>query len=299
MILKILKNPHFYLGLFLAVIILLFLWPSGYKFSPKSAVFNFEHPPQPVVLKAPRPQLSTNTYILVDVATNKILIAANEHQRIYPASTTKLATALTALNTYPLDEIVTVTQSYQEGKIMNLHPGDKVTVKTLISGLLIHSANDAAFTLASHYSQGYQAFVNYMNELTKKYGLKNTHFTNPDGIHDHSHYSTVYDLAQLGRLAAQNDTIRQIVKTTKITLTDTTRSVSYPITTTNELLGVIPEVEGFKTGWTPEGGSSFIGLLNLDGHYLISVIAQSQDRFADTKLLLDWAKNNLTWRNYR
>ncbi len=296
---KILKNHYFYLGLLLATIILLFLWPLSHSFSPQNLAFDFQHPPQPFVINNIRPQLSTSTYILVDLATNKTLISANENQRVYPASTTKLATALTALNAYPLDEIVTVTQEYKEGKVMNLHLGDKVTVKTLISGLLVYSANDAAFTLATHYSQGYSGFINYMNELVKKYGLKNTHFTNPDGIHDPNHYSTVYDLAQLGRLAAQNDTIREIVKNTQMTLTDTTGSVLYPITTTNELLGVIPEVEGFKTGWTPEGGSSFIGLLNLNGHYLISVIAKSQDRFADTRILLDWAKNNLTWRNYR
>ena len=121
----------------------------------------------------------------------------------------------------------------------------------------------------------------------QKYGLKNTHFTNFDGLHDPNHYSTVYDLAQLGRVAIQNSTLKNFVKEKELVLTDVSGQISHHIISTNELLGIVPEIEGLKTGWTPDARGSFIGLINLRGHYLISVVAQSEDRFADTKILVD------------
>jgi len=294
---KIFQSHYFYYGLFLGVGLCLAFFPSSFRFTKSSPIFAFRHPPQPVVNTKNKPQLSTSFYILIDNETNQILVSENENSRIYPASTTKLATALTALNIYPLDEVVTV-KAYDNGQNMNLQDGEKVTVRTLISGLIIYSANDAAFNLANHYPQGSGAFVTQMNALMAKYGLKNTHFANFDGLHDENHYSTPYDLAQIGRLAFQNPTLRELVKTRETTLSDIYGQTTHHIVTTDELLDSIPEIEGLKTGWTPEADGCFIGLINLNGHYLISVVAQSEDRFNDTKILLDWAKENLTWRSY-
>ena len=297
-LLKLLRNPYFYYGLFLGFAIILTFLPSSFRFTKKNDLFTFKHPPQPVVVTKNKPQLSTSFYILIDNDTNQIIISQNENNRIYPASTTKLATALTALNIYPLEEVVTISEDYLDGKLMELKEGDKVTIKTLVAGLLIHSANDAAFSLASHYPQGITGFVDQMNLLLKKYGLKNTHFINFDGLHSPDHYSTPYDLSQLARLAFQNPTLRYYVKIKSMDLSDIYGQKIYKVFNTNELLGVVPEIEGLKTGWTPEAGGSFIGLLNIDGHYLISVVAQSEDRFNDTKILLNWAKENLSWRMY-
>jgi len=296
---KLLRNPYFHYGLFLGVALILTFLPTSFRFTKKNDLFTFKHPPQPVVVNKNKPQLSTNFYILIDNETNQILVSENENTRIYPASTTKLVTALTALNIYPLEEVVTISKDYVDGKVMELKSGDKVTIKTLVAGLLIHSANDAAFSLASHYPQGITGFVDQMNLLTKKYGLKNTHFVNFDGLHSPDHYSTVYDLSQIARIAIQNSTLRNYVKIKSMELTDIYGQKVYKVLSTNELLGVLPEVEGLKTGWTPEASGSFIALLNIDGHYLISVVAQSEDRFNDTKILLNWAKENLTWRMYQ
>jgi len=137
-----------------------------------------------------------------------------------------------------------------------------------------------------------------MNDLVKKYNLNNTHFTNYDGIHNADHYSTVYDLSQLGRLALTMPFISQTVKNKSISLTDLSGEIKYNLTSTNELLGVVPEVEGLKTGWTPEASGCFIGAININGHKLVTVVAQSVDRFADTKKLITWAKDNVSW-NYR
>ncbi|HOY60889.1 MAG TPA: serine hydrolase [Candidatus Woesebacteria bacterium] len=296
---KLLRNPYFHYGLFLGLALILTFLPTSFRFTKKNDLFTFKHPPQPVVVNKNKPQLSTNFYILIDNETNQILVSENENTRIYPASTTKLVTALTALNIYPLEEVVTISKDYVDGKVMELKSGDKVTIKTLVAGLLIHSANDAAFSLASHYPQGITGFVDQMNLLTKKYGLKNTHFVNFDGLHSPDHYSTVYDLSQIARIAIQNSTLRNYVKIKSMELTDIYGQKVYKVLSTNELLGVLPEVEGLKTGWTPEASGSFIALLNIDGHYLISVVAQSEDRFNDTKILLNWAKKNLTWRMYQ
>jgi D-alanyl-D-alanine carboxypeptidase len=251
------------------------------------------------------PKVNTSTapsvsspFVLIDSETNTILAQNMAQDRIYPASTTKLATALTALNIYPLDETISVGSTYSEGKIMDLKLGEKLTTKSLITSLLIFSANDSAYTLANHHSKGVVGFVDEMNKLVAKNKLTGTHFTNFDGIHSPDHYSTAYDLSQLARLAIKNQFIRDTVKTKEATITDVDNLYQHHITSTNELLGVIPEIEGLKTGWTPEASGCFVGLINLNGHYLISVVAQSMDRFADTKVLVDWAKQSVSWKEY-
>ena len=303
------KNADTYIILGL-IIVNLFWLPSSSFWSlyPKkekttdtklTPILFYEHPQVPKINNSNKiPYLSAQNYILIDTDTNTILLSKNKDQKIYPASITKLATAITALNVYPLDEIITVNQSYQEGQIMGLQIGEKISVRSLVTALLVFSANDSAFNLASHYIKNINGFVDQMNNLAQKYNLGNTHFTNFDGLHNPDHYSSVYSLSQLGRLAMRNTIIRDTVKLKSTTVTDTSGNISHNLISTDELLNVVPEIEGFKTGWTPEAGQCFLGLINIDGHYLISVVAQSQDRFVDTKLLIDWAKANISWKKY-
>lgn len=306
-LLQLLKSNYFD---FLIIILLLFLnlfwlptfsfwslYPQQNNLPIENKISQFEIPQTPIVKLVNKPNLTANNYILIDVETNKVLLSQRPDSRIYPASITKLATAITALNIYPLDEIITVGQEYEEGKIMELELGEKITVKSLVSALLVHSANDAAFTLANHHQQGLNAFVEQMNLISQRYNLKNTHFTNVDGIHQDNHYSTVYDISQLGRIAIQNKIVKDTVKTKELTVFNVENNIEHQLISTNELLGIIPEIEGLKTGWTPEAKGCFIGLINIDGHYLISVVAQSDDRFQDTKNLINWSKENISWRN--
>lgn len=258
---------------------------------------DYQAPPQPALTASLQPQIQAQAGILVDLDTNTILFSKNPTLKIFPASTTKLATALTALNLYPLDEEVTVQSPYLEGKIMELQSGEKITVKSLVSALLVYSANDAAVTLANHYSGDYQAFVNQMNQLMQKYGLVNTSFINVDGIHHYNHFSTVYDLSQLARLSTQNQIVLDTVSQKQLTVNSVDGQIQHHLISTNELLGQIPEIKGLKTGWTPEAGGCFIGLIDINGHQLISVVAGSDDRFVDTKILVDWVKTNVNWTN--
>ncbi len=302
---KILKNNLLdFLIIFLLLILNLFWLPtfSFWSIYPKNnfiiknnQLLNTNIPSTPILKLTNKPFLSAQNYILVDVDTNKILLSHNIDQKIFPASTTKLATALTALNLYPLDEVITINQEYDTGKVMELKQGEKITVKSLVSALLVYSANDSAFSLANHYQSGIPGFVDQMNLLMTKYNLKNTHFTNVDGIHNDNHYSTVYDLSQLGRLSIKNNTVASVVKTKELIVSDVDNQILHPLVSTNELLGVVPEIKGLKTGWTPEAKGCFIGLIDINGRQIISVVSQSDDRFQDTKTLVDWLKENVTW----
>jgi D-alanyl-D-alanine carboxypeptidase (penicillin-binding protein 5/6) len=305
---KLKNNPLDFLIIFLILVLNLFwlptfsywnIYPKNSLFAKNSSLIEYQHPSKIFSKLSQKPQLSTQHYILLDAATNAVILSQNPDEKIYPASTTKLITALTALNIYPLEEELTISQEYKEGKVMELKLGEKITIKSLVTALLVYSANDAAFTLANHHQLGVYAFVEEMNLIAQKYGLKNTHFTNFDGIHDENHYSTVYDLSQIARLAVKNPVVLETVKEKNITVEDVDKTIKHELTSTNELLGVIPEIEGLKTGWTPEASGSFIALINLNGHYLISVVAQSDDRFIDTKNIIDWAKNNVFWQFYQ
>ena len=294
---------------YLILVILLSLFITGLFFvinhpavsSPASTlpISQYQHPLIPQASTKITPALLAQSYILVDNVTNTVLLSKNPQTRIYPASTTKLATALTALNIYPLDEVISIGATYSEGKVMELQSGENITVRSLVTALLVYSANDSAYNLALHHQHGIPGFVQEMNLIVQKYNLKNTHFVNYDGIHSPNHYSTVYDLSQLGRLAIKNPVIKDTVKNKKITVTDITGKVSHSLDSTNELLGVIPEVQGLKTGWTPEAGGCFVSLLNIDSHELIGVVAQSDDRFGDTAKIVTWAKENISWQSYK
>ncbi len=259
----------------------------------------YQHPPLPEIKANSVPYLQAPYFIILDSNTNTILASRNANSKIFPASITKLATALTALNIYPLDEVITIKEEYKEGKVMELIPGEKMTVRSLVSATLVFSANDAAYALAQYHPNGVQGFVDHMNLMVRKYNLVSTNFTNYDGLHNDNHYSTVYELSQLGRIAIKNPFVTEIIRSKEISLSDVSGQHPYHLLSTNEMIDLVPEIEGLKTGWTPEAGGCFVGLINIDGHYLISVVAQSEDRFGDTQKLIDWAKQNVTWQLYR
>ncbi len=260
-------------------------------------LIDYKHPPQADVKEGKAGEnLQAINYILVEAMTNKVLLARNEFSRIYPASTTKLVTAMTALNLYPLEEVIKINNNYKEGKVMGLVTGEQISVMNLVSGLLIHSANDAALGLASNY--GTEKFMVQMNQLVKRLGLSDSHFENPDGVHNPNHYTTVYDLAQIARQAIKNNTIRQMAKTQNLEVSDLTGKIKHQLISTNELLGKRKEVVGLKTGWTPEAGGCFVAVFKVNGREMLSVVAQSPDRFGDTEKLINWAEENISWVSY-
>jgi len=294
------KKRNKFVWIFFGLIIILAI-SGGFFLTKKNKrademVGGFEHPQTPVVDEEVAISLGAQSFIVVDVDTNIILAQKKVDLRVYPASTTKLVTAMTALNVFPLDETVK-TEEFLEGKNMGLVNDDELTVRDLVEAILIHSANDAAHNLAKHHSGGVAGFIAEMNKLVKKNGLKNTHFTNFDGIHDQNHYSSAYDLAQIARLALKNKVITESAKIKSKKITSKLGN-KYFLETTNELLGSVAEIEGLKTGWTPEAGGCFIGLIRIGDKLVLSVILNSQDRFADTKTVVDWLKKSVSWQDY-
>lgn len=243
------------------------------------------------------PDVSAQAVFIYDPESQTVLWERNSRERFYPASTTKLMTALVALSYYQTDSILTVKNGGQAlGNKIELKEGEQLTLETLLYGLLVSSGNDAALTLAENYPGGYSAFIAAMNDRAAALGLSETHFTNPSGVINPDHYTTARDLTLIAREAITNPLIRKIVATPSITLTDVSGKREFYLESTNKLLG-LSGVRGLKTGWAPESGECLVTLVVRDGHPLLITLLDSQDRFGESQLLMDWAYANFTWES--
>jgi D-alanyl-D-alanine carboxypeptidase len=243
----------------------------------------------------PGSDISATGIVIYDIDSGVYLYKRNENELLAPASTTKIMTALVALDAYTLDDVVTVKTVSNNGQTMGLFPGERITVENLLFGALVHSGNDAAYTLAEHYSGGVQAFVQAMNVKAKALHLDNSMFTNSVGYDNSQHKMTPMDLARLGSIALKNSVIAKMVAIPQITVSDVTHTYFHPLKNVNELLGKIPGVGGIKTGWTEEAGENLITLVERDGHKIIIVLLRSRDRFGETAKLIDWVFSNYEW----
>lgn len=227
--------------------------------------------------------------VLMEASSGKILYEKNSYQVRYPASTTKIMTAILVLENCELTDVATVSRnaihSIPPDYVMcNIKEGEELTIEQLLNVLLIPSANDAAVVLAEHVSGSVNKFSDLMNEKAKEIGCKNTHFVNPNGIHNKNHVSTAYDLALIGRHAMKNDTFRKIVKKTQYTLPATNKYAKTDRTfkTTNDLLikntskaknnYYYPDAIGIKTGYTGEAGNCLVAAAKKDNMEVISVV---------------------------
>jgi serine-type D-Ala-D-Ala carboxypeptidase (penicillin-binding protein 5/6) len=241
-------------------------------------------------------EITAEGVVVLDIDSGVYLYRRNEEELLSPASTTKILTALVALDHYQLDDIVTVKSVISEGQVMGLVPGERMTVENLLFGALIQSGNDAAWALAEHYPGGVEPFMAKMNEKAQALHLNNSTFTNPVGFDDPAHKMTPMDLARLGSIALNNKTIAKMVAIPQITVSDVTHTYFHPLTNVNQLLGKIPGVGGIKTGWTEEAGENLITLVERGGHRVIIVVLKSLDRFSDTTQLINWVFANYQWQ---
>ena len=227
--------------------------------------------------------------ILMETSTGEILYEKNAYEIRYPASTTKIMTAILALEHCELTDIATVSHdaifsvpaSYAHA---SLKEGEELTIEQLLNVLLIPSANDAANVIAEHISGSVSEFANLMNQKALEIGCKNTHYVNPNGIHNDEHTSTAYDLALMGRYAMKNSTFRNIVKTTQYTLPATNKyeKADRIFNTSNDLLRFNSSnssdnyyysyTTGVKTGYTSEAGSCIVASAKKDDLEVIAVI---------------------------
>ncbi|OGJ47554.1 hypothetical protein A2344_02505 [Candidatus Peregrinibacteria bacterium RIFOXYB12_FULL_41_12] len=243
------------------------------------------------------PVIYADAAYALDITSNTILYTNNEHDKLAIASLTKLMTAYIILEEEQLGDIVTVSRnaSSKEGSKMWLGSGETITVEALLYGLLIQSGNDAATALAEFNAGSEENFVEKMNQKAKLLGLDETHFTTASGIDDEG-YSTAQDLARLSMYLLKNDFIRNITSLTSATVTGTDGYPTHNLTSTNELLDSYLNVKGLKTGKTGGAGECLIAVgENAAQHEILTVMLGSEDRFGETKLLLDWIYNSYVW----
>lgn len=297
--------------LFLLIFSVWFVFSPGSQIYTKmSAVGSPIHRllPFPTPTQAPYPinksgvypglEISATGVVVYDLVSGVTLFGRNTEVSLFPASTTKIMTALVALDHYNLDEIVKVATVANSGAVMGLVPGEEITVENLLYGALVQSGNDAAWALAEHFPGGVPAFVTAMNEKAKNLHLTNSFFTNPVGFDDPNHVMTAIDLTRLAAFALTNKTIAKIVAIPQITISDVTHTRFHPLTNVNTLLGKIPGVAGIKTGWTEEAGENLVTLVERNGHRVVIVVLKSQNRFVDTEMLINWVFATYEWQSF-
>lgn len=250
----------------------------------------------------PAPFLTAKSAVVMDRDSGVLLYEKNSNVRLLPASTVKIMTALVTLENYDLKQVLVVPPVSYEGQDMQLLEGEQITVENLLYGLLISSANDAASALAQNYPGGEKEFVAAMNEKAEELNLKNTFFTNPTGMDEEEiftvplSFTSTLDLARLTSYALKNPIFTQIVATPKMVVTDISGKIVHELFNINELLGQLEGVKGVKTGWTEEAGECLISFTEREGKGIITVILGSEDRFGESRALIQWAFANHQWQ---
>jgi len=252
------------------------------------------------------------SYILIDSKSGQVLYEYNSNkQGVYPASTTKIMTAILALEKGNLDQMMTASQAAiydigKDGMNIGIMPGEQMSMENLLNAVLISSANEAANIIAENICSTRQEFVDLMNEKARELGAVKTHFVNPCGMHDDNHYTTASDLAKIARYAMSLPKYREIVKKTEYTLPPTNKHQSWPtLYTTNRLLrsksNGLFEVNGIKTGYTgPAGQNVVASAVNEEGMELISVvlgvkeITNEKNAFTYSNILLEYGFKNFS-----
>lgn len=244
----------------------------------------------------PPPSLTSRGVMVVDFPSAVRILEENADTRLPSASTTKIMTALVALEHFHLDDILTVPKLIDEGQDIKLIEGEQITVESLLYALLVASANDAAETLVASYSGGRTAFVAKMNDKARELSLKDTHFTNPTGIDENGQYASAFDLVLLSKYALENPVFAKIVATPKITIQSVDGKMVHQLTNINQLLGRIVGVKGVKTGWTLNAGECLVTYVERNGQKILIVLLGSQDRFGETEKLINWVFENFEWK---
>lgn len=255
--------------------------------------------------------LVAESAVLINQSSGQIIFDKNANIPMYPASTTKVLTAIIILEDLPLDEVVTIdaTSPYAGGSAIALEPGETLTVEQLLYALMITSANDAAEALAIHHSGSIEAFAAVMNERAAEMGAVNSNFENPHGLPNPNHLTTAYDLALIAQHAMKNEVFKNIVQTRRYEIPPTnmksetrylnsTNSFYQGIEGSNDLISIrgvnVPiayeYVTGIKRGYTDEAMNCLISSATKDDKSYISVVLKSNgnNMYADSRLLLDY-----------
>lgn len=268
------------------------------------------------------PSITAEGALLMDLTTGEVIYEKNPDEKLYPASCTKLITAILVLENLQMNNVLTADEEVAStgGSRLSMKAGEKVTVKDAVYELLIGSCNDLAVLLAKAVSGNVEEFARLMNSKAAEIGCTDTHFTNPNGLHDDEHYTTANDLAKIAVYCMKNATFRDIVKNPDYTYTrgegsgkngtvETMKNGNWLLNNTTNVMYVgnerrTPKYEGcigIKTGWTDEARGCLIAAAKKGSTTLLSVVLRSDgssngsyERFVDTIKLFDWG-----FANYR
>ncbi|WP_408009046.1 D-alanyl-D-alanine carboxypeptidase family protein [Pseudalkalibacillus sp. A8] len=236
--------------------------------------------------------LLSETSILIDATTGEILAEEHPDKRMYPASITKIVTAILAIESGKMDEKVTISENAASapGTQVYLVEGEEMTLRQLVQGLMINSGNDAAVAIAEHLSGSVESFSEDMNALVEEdLGLSNTHFVNPNGLHDDNHYSTASDMAKITQYALQLDEFKEIVGTKEMEW----KGAGWETTLYNhhKLLWRYDGAIGVKNGYTSKSKHTLVTAASRNGTSLIVVTMKndsSEQAYQDTVELLNY-----------
>ncbi len=229
------------------------------------------------------------TEIVMEVNTNIVLHEKDANRKMYMASTTKILTAICAIENTELDVKHTIKKEWcnVEGSSIYLNEGEKLTPRELLYGLMLRSGNDTAVALACITSNSIENFSKLMNETALKIGAKNSNFVNPHGLHDDNHYTTAYDLALITCYALKNPTFKEIVSTKKINISNDKYDYERVLINKNKMLNQFDGATGVKTGYTKKAGRCLVSSANKNGFELVTVVLNCQPMFERSAKLLN------------
>lgn len=235
--------------------------------------------------------VSAESATAIDAASGKVLWSRNADEPLYPASTTKIMTALLLLEKCKPDEVITAPEDVESVKeaTMHLKPGERIRAKDMLYALMLRSANDGCYAVACHIAGSVPKFSDLMNERAKELGCTHTHFDNPNGLNDPMHYTTAHDLALIAREAMKHPEFREAVGTERIKINRGTNWKDLVMVNHNKILFHDPSCDGIKTGWTIPAGHCFVGSAERDGWRVITVVLKSKHWQNDTEGLFNWA----------
>ena len=238
------------------------------------------------------PLVTAAAALVVDLDSGQTLYSLRSEDRLPPASTVKIMTALVTLQRANLDDVVQVSARAAGlgGSRMGLTSGEKLTVRDLLYGLLLPSGNDAALALAEHVAGSEEAFVELMNSTAAGLGLAGTHFTSSHGMDNPGETVSAADLVALTRAALAYTAFSEIVATPAASV------AGRKLVNTNHLLSTFPGTDGVKTGTTDAAGECLVASRTRDGHPLLVVLLGSKDRYGEASALLSWADSGWQWR---
>ncbi len=239
---------------------------------------------------AQSPVLDAKSAILIDAKTGVVLWQKDAHAIRYPASTTKILTAMLLLDHTEPDDIITAPLDTErvEGASLHLKPGETVTASDLLKSMLLRSANDACHALAVHVSGSDLEFGKLMTKKAKELGCLRSHFMAPHGLHNDKHYTTAYDLALIAREAMNYPEIREIVGIRKATISRSINTQDILLISKNKWLEHDPSANGIKTGYTKVARATFVGSATRNGMQLITVLLKTEEWEDDQKALINF-----------